>query len=227
MKALHLIPLIALLVVTSLTGCKDDDSYAARREQERNQINAFLSKGAKVYNDDNTTLMLNVPGNIQVISESEFERNGHTTSVERNEYVYFSSKGVYMQIERKGTGEEIAEGQSASIVTRYIEFNIARDTLQSTNRTIAYETTPDIMTVANVFGNYQGSFLQGLMRTLYGTAAVPSGWLIPMPYIRPGRPSSDEGTSLVRLIVPSTEGQTDAMRNIYPCFYEITYQRGR
>ena len=31
----------------------------------------------------------------------------------------------------------------------------------------------------------------------------------------------------VRLIVPGSQGQANASANVYPCFYDITYQRGR
>ena len=39
--------------------------------------------------------------------------------------------------------------------------------------------------------------------------------------------SEDEGIAKVRLIVPHSEGQTEAASNVYPCFYEITFQKMR
>ena len=68
----------------------------------------------------------------------------------------------------------------------------------------------------------------GAMYAAYGSTSVPSGWLIPFPYIRIGRQNSpDEGIAKVRLIVPHSEGQTSASSNVYPCFYEITFQKMR
>ena len=68
----------------------------------------------------------------------------------------------------------------------------------------------------------------GAMYAAYGSTSVPSGWLIPFPYIRIGRQDTpDEGIAKVRLIVPHSEGQTSASSNVYPCFYEITFQKMR
>ncbi|MEE0805787.1 MAG: DUF4827 family protein [Prevotellamassilia sp.] len=51
---------------------------------------------------------------------------------------------------------------------------------------------------------------------------------MPLQFIKLGRQSSEDGeVAKVRLIVPSSEGQRDAMNGVYPCFYEITYTRGR
>ena len=84
------------------------------------------------------------------------------------------------------------------------------------------------MTCTNTSGRMSCRFTPGLMDTLYGTSTVPSGWLIPLPFINLGRQDTPEGgTALVRLIVPAAQGQSDAGYNIYPCFYEISYQRGR
>ena len=49
-----------------------------------------------------------------------------------------------------------------------------------------------------------------------------------MSYVNLGRQvSAEEGIAKVRLIVPHSQGQTDATSNVYPCFYEITYQEMR
>ena len=44
-------------------------------------------------------------------------------------------------------------------------------------------------------------------------------------YIKVGREIS--GRSKIRLIVPHSEGQSDASASVYPCYYEITYQLAR
>jgi len=220
--------LLAIIAVAALAACDDDDSYADRRKRERSQISSFLSKGAVVKDKEGGVVLLNVPGNIKVISEEEFYANDSTTNVDANEYVLFKGSGVYMQIVRKGTGAPLAEGKSASIICRYFEYNIAADTLQSTNNIMAYEATPDVMNCTNTYGLFTASFSSGQMKTRYKTASVPSGWLVPLRFIGLGRPSQpDEEIALVRLILPSMEGQSDALTNVYPCFYEISYQKGR
>ena len=56
---------------------------------------------------------------------------------------------------------------------------------------------------------------------------VPAGWLVPFTYINLGRLDSPTATlAHVRLIVPASQGQASAAANVYPCFYEIKYQRG-
>lgn len=227
-KNRFIIFLCLLCTASAFLACDDEDTYAERRERERSQIKSFLSKGIQVEDEESDKVMLEVAPNINVISESTFYANDSTTDVSKNEYVLFSGSGIYMQIVRKGVGKKLEPGESATILTRYIEYNIAADSIQSTNRALAYETYPDVMTCRNSFGVFTASFTSGVMMSLYNSASVPSGWLIPLQFIRLGRQSSEDGEiALVRLIVPSTEGQSDAMTSVYPCFYEISYQRGR
>lgn len=211
------------------TSCDDDDTYADRLEREHKQINAFLRNGVTIKaGDSEEQELLHVDGNIKVISEAEFYANDSTTDVSKNEYVLFSGSGVYMQILSKGTGKKLEDGETEKIINRYIEYNIAADTLQSTNRSNTYITSPDEMTCTNSLGLFSASFTKGVMKTLYNSASVPSAWLIPLNFINLGRYSSDEESiARVRLIVPAAQGQSDAVYNIYPCFYEITYMRGR
>lgn len=225
----NILSLIIATVVVGLmvTSCNDDDTYADRRDREQKQITSFLQKGVKVYSDEaDSTVLLDVPGDIKVISTEEFYRNDSTTDVSKNEYVYFNETGVYMQIVRKGSGKKIAEGERATVVCRYIEYGIASDTILSTNRSIYTETMPDILECNNNLGVYSAVFTSGIMKSVYNSSTVPSGWLEPLPYINIGRQSA-EGVALVRLIVPSTRGTETAYSNVYPCFYEISYQRGR
>lgn len=229
MKARHygLLLFVILTIGSAFCACDDDDSYADRRERERSQISAFLQNGVQIKSENSDEYVLNVPGNIKVISENEFYANDSTTDVSKNEYVYFENTGVYMQIIRKGTGEKLGEGQAATIINRYIEFNIATDTIQSTNRIQALSTSPDIMNCINNYGVFTANFTSGMMLSLYNSNSVPPGWLVPLSFINLGRQDSEEGIALVRLIVPSTQGKSDASYEVYPCFYEISYQRGR
>ncbi len=221
-------PLLLIAFCTAFQACDDDETYADKRKREDKQIKAFLKSGAEIKNEASGSYLLQVPGDIKVISEKEFYANDSTTDVAKNEYVHFGSTGVYMQIVDKGSGEKLADGETATIITRYTEFNIATDSIQTTNKLPAYEMNPDMMLCTNSLGNFSGSFTQGLMQSTYNTAAVPAGWLVPLTYINLGRLDSPTATlAHVRLIVPSSQGQANASSVIYPCFYEITYERGR
>ena len=105
---------------------------------------------------------------------------------------------------------------------RHYEVNIKEMDTLSGNKFDA--SNPDVMTVENKKGSYSGSFTSGYMCSIYGSS-VPSGWLAPMPYLNIGRRLSN--LAHVRLIVPHSEGQSTAASYVYPCFYDITFERGR
>jgi hypothetical protein len=209
-------------------ACEDEDTYAEMRKTEGAQISNFLNYGTKVVDKETGDITLEVKAPIKVISETEFYANDTTTNVVDNEYVLLSGSGVYMQILREGTGERLQDGESATVICRHLEFNIAGDSIQSSNlESAATEIYPDRMTVQKNYGTITASFSSGLMSNLYGSS-VPSGWILPLQFIKLGRQSSpDREVAKVRIIVPSTEGQKDAMNGVYPCFYEITYTKGR
>lgn len=213
-----------LLSILTFSSCEEDNSYAHLREKEDQQISSFIGRGATITDPSTKTVLLKVDP-ITVISEEKFEEQGQTTDVSKNEYVKFESTGLYMQIVREGVGEKIQHGETTNVLMRYVEFNISTDTIQSSNRVLAYETRADVMSVTNNYGTLSGTFLSGLMPSLYSTD-VPAGWLYPLHYIKLGRQDSDDEIAKVRIIVPSTQGQSDQRSNVYPCFYEITYQRG-
>lgn len=221
--------LVVLAGTFCMISCDDDDTYAEKKERERNAINAFLKKGTCVYELDSKDTLLYVPP-IKVISEEQFYAQDSTTNVAENEYVLMNSTGIYMQIVDKGNGEKLTHGETAKILNRYIEFNILGDSVMSRNNNLYYIAVPDLMTVSNSYGVFTASYVSGVMRSIHGTTSVPEGWLIPLTYIRLGRPTSaDGGLAKVRLIVPHTSGTPDAQTEsaVYPCFYELTYQRGR
>lgn len=209
-------------------SCDDEETYADRREKENQQIQNFLNTGVSLADGNSDTYSIKVPGGINVISESDFAAKGYTTDVERNEYVLFNSSGVYMQILRKGPGKPLAEGETATVLVRYTEYDISSAYVRSTNVLNAYAVMPDVMTCSNSYGTIQASFLSGVMKNSYDTSTVPAGWLIPLKYINLGRQESeDEEVARVRVIVPSTQGQINASANVYACFYDISYTRGR
>ncbi|MBR1593166.1 MAG: DUF4827 domain-containing protein [Alloprevotella sp.] len=220
--------LLCLALGACLQSCEEEDSYAKSREREKKQIMSFLKTGVQEKDAEGEEYLLNVPGPYKVISEKEFYANDSTTDVTKNEFVLFAGSGVYMQIVDKGTGEKLHSGETASVICRYTCFNIATDSIEVTNAIPLYVTTPDVMTVTNYLGTFNASFLSGTMMAWARSQSVPNAWTMPLTFIRLGRwDSPTEDIAKVRLIVPSTEGHTYALNGIYPCFYEITYQRGR
>lgn len=232
-------PLIVALVamVFGFAACNDDMTYADMVKAQNKAIESFVRNGCHVTAEDGKTVLLHVDP-INVIGEDEFERrvqadaehpelNVVLTDVSKNEYVLFANRGVYLQVVRKGPGKKIADGENCQVICRFHEFNITQDSLQLSNRVPAFEQSPDIMSVSNRSGSFTATFVSGLMSQVYGTA-VPSGWLMALPYVNLGRQTDEEGEiAMVRLIVPSSEGQSYASNGVYGCFYEITMQRGR
>ncbi|RRD00309.1 DUF4827 domain-containing protein [Prevotella sp. OH937_COT-195] len=209
-----LFALLTVVAVFTAMSCNDVETYAEKIDRENEAIKLFLKKKG-----------------IRTISETQFEQQGFTTNVANNEYVLIKSSGVYMQLERKGCGEEIKDGETATpVLCRFTETNILTDSLLLDNRTNNYlSAIPDKMFVTNTSGTFTASFdtNKSIMYQVYGSASVPSGWLAPMPYIKIGRPKNkEEEIAKVNLIVPHSQGQSYATIGVYPCFYTITYERG-
>ena len=230
--------MFVMLVLTgfALQACKDEETYAEQKEKERDAIAYFLGRSPLVLMNSQGDTLLNT-GRIKVISEEQFEAQDSMTNVAENEYVLFRNTGIYMQIVRKGPGRKIQSGETKRIISRYWEWNILGDSLQTTDMVPYFATNPEIMDVSNNSGTITASFNTevnggGAMYMTYkGSAsimAVPSGWLLPLTYVNVGRQTTaDEGIAKVRIIVPHGSGHTDATTNVYPCFYEITYQEMR
>ena len=199
------------------TSCNDTETYSDLKEAERDAINRYIStKG------------------IQVISQSQFTSQGETTDTAKNEYVYLDKSGVYMQIVRKGSGSLIKDGETLDILCRFSEYNIKQDYLMIRNDipyyivvnnvSYDYSSYPDKMTVQRIGSTFTASFVSGAMSMYHNSTSVPSGWLVPLQYINIGRWSEGE-VAKVRLIVPHSQGTVDASSTVYPCYYEITYER--
>ena len=219
-------PASLALLATVFTACSKGETYAEQKEKERKAINKFLSRDVAIISNEGDTVVH--VGHINVISESQFYRQDSLTDVSKNEYVLFAGTGVYMQIVRPGVG-----GQTKRVISRYLEYNILTDTIQSRSDILYYSTTPDIIDITNSYGTFTASFNTenggGAMYRIYGNSTVvPSGWLIPFTYIRIGRQiNKDDQIAKVRLIVPHSQGQANAKSGVYPCFYEITFQEMR
>lgn len=206
---------LLIAVATILSSCNDYETYGDKKEKERNAISKFIADSS-----------------IVVISEAQFNQQGQTTDLARNEYVKFDKNGVYMQIVRPGCGTKIQDGEKTKLVCRFSEFNIIDDTLSvcNNNNNLYYQgisvvALPDIMQVSRTSSTFTASFLSGIMYKVY-SSSVPAGWLVPLTYVKVGRPqSADEECSKVRLIVPHTQGHASASSSVIPYFYEITFQR--
>ena len=207
---------ILIAAAAVFASCNDYETYGDKKEKERNAIAKFISDSS-----------------IVVISEDQFNRQGQTTDLARNEYVKFDKNGVYMQIVRQGCGTKLQDGEKTRLVCRFSEYNLLEDTItlcNNNNELYYYGKSvvkmPDIMQISRTGSSFTASFLSGIMYSAYESAAVPSGWLVPLSYVNVGRPqSADEEYSMVRLIVPHSQGHAYASGNVIPYFYEITFQR--
>ena len=74
--------------------------------------------------------------------------------------------------------------------------------------------------------SYSATFTTlGAMYNAHTSAYVPSGWLMALNYLKVGREIS--GRSKIKLILPHSQGTSTATAEVFPCFYEITYQLSR
>lgn len=213
MKTLKFLAL-TLIAIVALASCSDNETYADMKKKERSAINRYIANQK-----------------IKVISEDVFNAQNQTTNVDKNEWVLFDGTGVYMQIVREGCGEKLESGKTKKVLCRFNEYNILESdsSLQCSN-IYSYLWEVEKMTVKNTSGTFSGTFDKesSLMYSTYSSAAVPSGWLVPLTYIKLGIPASaTDEIAKVKLIVPHSMGQSNASQNVYPCMYEITYQLGR
>ncbi len=215
---------ILLFLAFLYVGCESYETYADKKEKERDAIDNFIAKEG-----------------IQVIDDAQFAAQGNTTDNTKNQFVLFERTGVYMQIVRMGSGSKIEENKTVNISCRFMEKNIMTDSILIRNDIQAYITNNgykynvsdfiDKMTVKRTGTTITASFVTGMMYMYHSSATVPSGWLVPLNYVNIGRPDPatdvEEEVSKVRLIVPHSQGTVDASSSVYPCYYEITYERTR
>ena len=203
-----------------LLSCNNQETYAEQKEKESKAISSFMDRDITVRDADGFEVCK--VGKIVTISEEQFQNQGYTTDTTKNEYVLFNNTGVYMQIRRMGTGEKLERGKTARVICRFIEFNILGDSIQLRSDVNIWHPKPDIMKISNNSGSFTANFDTeinggGAMYIRYGSTSVPSG----------RQDSPEEGIAKVRLIVPHSEGQVNATSNVYPCFYELTFQKMR
>ena len=194
---------VALICILSFISCKKYETYSDQKKREHEQIEDFISARS-----------------INVISEETFAAQGNKTP--GNDYVYLNNSGVYMHIARKGAGTPLQDGENCRLYIRFTEINLSDTTKSISNCFSPYD--PDIMSISKTGTTLTGAFTYGAMLSVYG-ASVPSGWLAPLSYINVGVPTVDEDVSLVRLIIPHTQGHTISSGNVCPYYNEISFQR--
>lgn len=213
-----------VMAVVAFTSCNDGETYKEKRDKEIAAINNYIAeKGVKV------------------ISEATFFAQDSTTDVSKNEFVLFDASGVYMQIVRKGCGQKLRNGETATVLCRFTEYNLklGPDSVSLTNEfslgsyNSGYVDNPEIMSVTNTSGTFSGLFntSTSYMYNSYSgstSAVVLSGWLVPFAYVNLGRPANDgDEIAKVRLIVPHKQGHLSASQNVTPYLYDLTLERGR
>lgn len=205
MKKLILLFFALLTIGHIFQACSDTKTYAEMLDIEKDGVNAFINKHG-----------------INVISLSQFEAQDSTTDLSKNEYVSFSN-GVYMQIVDKGSKILTDTFKTNNlIIVRFMEVDIlADDTTTASNvnnRIEIFNVYPDGFRYTESGTSIYGQFIQepGLGVNMLGTygTSVPSGWLIPLKYVR--------DSASVRLIVPSKMGHQHAQQYVYPYYYDIT-----
>jgi hypothetical protein len=203
----------SILFLTVLLGggalfqaCEDTETYAELLETERDAISKFVKEN-----------------NIKTISQEEFEKDT-LTNVEENEYVVFSN-GLYMQIVDRGNGEKPKNRDEISI--RFIEYDIfSGDTTQASNvlnpyyellnlypDSFYYYATSSSSSGQFIINEEEGAGIGFNMYNTYGSTTVPTGWIVPLSYVKNG--------AHVKLIVPSKIGHSTAQQYVYPYFYDI------
>ncbi len=182
---------VAAALAVQLVSCDDGMTYAERMEQEREIIDAFLADSGFYY--------------VESFPTDSFR--------DSKEFMLFPD-GMYMRVEDFGSGRAFKSGDMVTV--RFTEVNLSN---QLTVSNIA-ASHPDVFRYQVSGSTQTGIFVSDemgdpFMVSLYSSTAVPSGWLLPLEYVRSG--------SRVRLIVPHKLGQSDATYYVYPCYYEIDY----
>ena len=122
--------LLILVGLVAFASCRDSETYADKKKRERAAINRYL-----------------IDKKVNVISEEKFLSQDTTTDLAKNQFVLFSSSGVYMQIVRRGTGKVLGRNEAATVLLKYTETNLITDSIISSNNVMAYSSIPDVMNV--------------------------------------------------------------------------------
>ena len=194
MKRLTLFFFALLAVCVAFQACDDTKTYAEQLEEEKDAIKKFIKDSS-----------------IVVISQSEFHAKDSTTDVSKNEYVQLAS-GVYMQIVDKGsTNPADTVKPNDLVLVRFEEYGLMEGTVTLSN--LNSPTVVDEFRYTVTSSSIAGLFTQGYMLSYYRSSAVPAGWLVALNYVRNG--------AHVKLIVPSKMGHSEAIKYVYPYYYDL------
>ena len=133
--------LLILVGLVAFASCRDSETYADKKKRERAAINRYL-----------------IDKKVNVISEEKFLSQDTTTDLAKNQFVLFSSSGVYMQIVRRGTGKVLGRNEAATVLLKYTETNLITDSIISSNNVMAYSSIPDVMNVRMISGSPYAQF---------------------------------------------------------------------
>ena len=196
MKKLTLFFVAVMALCMGFQACDDTMTYAEMKEREDDAIGAFLRDS-----------------NIVVISQSEFYAQDSVTDVSRNEFVQLAS-GVYMQIVDRGIEGDTVKNND-EIIVRFTEYNILDNYLTYSN--LGVPTIVDSFRYTESSSSIAGIFMgESYYSYIFGSTAVPAGWLVPWDYIC--------NRAHVKLIIPSDMGSSTAMSAVVPYYYDIRYQ---
>ena len=211
MKKFRILLMMVLGLGLAFQSCNDGKTYAEMKDEEREAIKRFIELNE-----------------IKVIDEDQFAAQDSTTNVAANEYVLFEESGVYMQVVQRGNGELLENGRH-EILARYVEERIVLDGSVDTlslNTIANLYAHPDEFILTKQDNSLSASFsTNGAMYAAHSSAYVPTGWLLPLNYLKVGREIS--GRSKIKLILPHSQGTSTASGTVFPCYYEITYQLSR
>lgn len=214
--------LVLATIILALFSCNKGETYADMKKKEKTAIENFLHSNPFV-------------GSINVIDENTFHAQQNMTDVNQRQFVRFDDSGIYMQIERQGSGhtmEELARMQPDSTVTKTILCRFFEYNIQTGDTTCTNLANPDIMDKLQCryscrSKTFEASFTDGYMRYAYpSNVAVPKGWLTPLEFVRLVKKASAGEVAKVRIIVPHASGHATASSTVTPYYYEISYQLG-
>lgn len=230
MKDIRLLFAGLMVLACCLQSCNNGKTYAEMKEEEADAVNAWI-----------------LSHDYKIISEKEFY--AQDTMTNENEFVLFDETGVYMNIMCKGpknaNGEyrgHVLKDGSYEILSRFVEIAMqTRDTPQmEVGDTIlanmklygmpSMELFPEDYKLTISGSSYSAAFQsyrQYSMYGMYSTTSVPSGWLLPLKYLKPARTQSMDDVARVRILVPHGQGTSTASKYVYPCYYELTYNIGK
>lgn len=218
-----------LLLGLGVQSCNDGKTYGEQKAEEADAIKKFIAQR-----------------NFNIISEEQFALQNNTTK--DNEYVFLKKTGVYMNVMQPGDGTAVLENGTYTILFRFVEIAVQKNETYGyqVGDTLAYNMhkyvdpsyylQPDEAQITIAKNSISGTFASTAKLPAYHkkdtrnsifSTAVPSGWLIPLRYIKPQRTDDSDKIARVRLIVPHSEGHLAATENVYACYYELTYNLGR